>query len=176
MLNDEFSIMENIRQRLVQVRSHLSENDFPALENIPAWYSFLTELKIIQGNFNNDVSFLATLLAKQYLKEKYGLQHFNAADKPQGAPGLDINVTLSNGKRLVAEIKTTIPYKPDDLGAQQITSFKKDFKKLVEVKADIKLFLLTEYKTYELMKESKYKSQLSGIKVVLLPTGEEFSA
>jgi len=60
--------MENIRRRLELVHSNLSENNFPALENTSARYSFLVELKTIQGDFNNDVSFLATLLAKQYLE------------------------------------------------------------------------------------------------------------
>lgn len=174
--DQELVQIEGIKHRLVQVRAHLSENDFPSLENISDWYSYLAELKSIQGNFNNDVSFLATLMAKQYLEEKYNLQHFDAADKPQGAPGLDIDVHLPNGQRLIAELKTTFPYKSNDLGAQQKASFKRDFNKLAKADAEIKLFLLTERKTFELMKEPKYKSQLSGVKVVLLTSGKEFLA
>lgn len=176
LLTNELTNMEGIKHRLMQVRSHLSGNDFPEIDNISAWYSFLVELKNIQGNFNNDVSFIATLLAKKYLKEKYEVDNFNAAEKPQGAPGLDIDVTLPNGSRLVAEIKTTIPYMSKDLGAQQRATFKKDFRKLAEAEAAIKLFLLTERKTYQLMKKPKYKAQLSGIQVVLLTASEEFSA
>ncbi len=86
---------------------------------------YLHSIKSIQGNFNNDIGFVSTLLAKQYLEKTYDLQGFNAADKPQGAPGLDIDVKLQDGRHLVAEIKTTSPYKSNDLGAQQINSFKK---------------------------------------------------
>lgn len=168
--------MESICGRLDQVRSLLSSNDFPDLEDIANWYSFLVELKTIQGNFNNDVSFLATMLAKQYLEEKFGLQNYNAADKPQGAPGLDIDVRLPDGKRLVAEIKTTSPYLPNDLGAQQKATFKKDFRKLTGAEADVKLFFLTEQKTFQLMKAPKYRIQLSGVIVVLLTTNEVFTA
>jgi hypothetical protein len=75
----------------------------------------------------------------------------------------------------VAEIKTTSPYMPNDLGAQQKAMFEKDFTKLANAIADIKLFLVTETKTFELMKKPKYKSQLSGVTVVLLTTNEEFT-
>ena len=104
---NELSQLTNIRQRLIQVRAQLTKSEFPALDDVSAWYAYLAELKSIQGNFNNDVSFLATLMAKQYLEEKYGLQHYDAALKPQGASGLDIDVHLPDGQHLIAEIKTT---------------------------------------------------------------------
>ena len=173
---DEQNACKDIVQRMLKVRSYLNEKDYPAFCDIPAWYDFLKDIKTIQGNFNNDISFLATMLAKQYLEQNYGLGNFNAAEKAQVAPGLDIDVRLSDGRRLVAEIKTTYPYKPNDLGAQQINTFKKDFAKLFQAKADIKLFLLTERKTFELMKHAKYRSQLQNVQIVLLPTGEEFLA
>jgi len=173
---DEQNACKNIVQRMLQVRSYLEENDFPALNDILAWYDFLTDIKTIQGNFNNDVSFLATMLAKQYLEENYDLENFNAADKPQGAPGLDIDIYLPDGRRLIAEIKTTIPYKPNDLGAQQVNTFEKDFLKLGEAQAEIKLFFLTEKRTFELMKKPKYRSQLRNVHIILLPIGEEFIA
>ena len=43
--------------------------EIPPLENSAAWYAYLAELKEIQGNANIDVSFVATLLAKQYLAD-----------------------------------------------------------------------------------------------------------
>lgn len=176
MCEDEQSACKNIVQRMLQVRSYLEENDFPTFNNIPAWYDFLTDIKTIQGNFNNDVSFLATMMAKHYLEQNYGIENFYATDKPQGAPGLDIDIYLPDGRRLVAEIKTTIPYKPNELGAQQINTFEKDFFKLAEAEAEIKIFFLTEKRTFELMKKPKYSSQLTDINIVLLPSGEEFLA
>ena len=174
--DQELTQMKDIQHRLSQVRSHLSENEFPSITEISAWYSFLAKIKFIQGNFNNDISFLATLMAKKYLEERYGLQNFDAAEKPQGAAGIDIDVRLPDGRRLIAEIKTTSPYKPNDLGAQQKAMFENDFTKLADAGAEIKLFLLTEQATFYLMKKPKYKSQLSGVSVVLLTTGEEFTA
>ena len=168
--------MKEIQSKLSQVRDHLSEHEFPSLDKTSFWYSYLATIKSIQGNFNNDISFLATLMAKQYLGRRYGLQNFDAAEKHQGAPGLDIDVQLPDGQRLIAEIKTTSPYKSNDLGAQQKATFKKDFVKLANAEADVKLFFLTELKTFELMKKPKHRSQLSGVTVILLTTNDEFTA
>ena len=172
----ELAKMKEIQSKLSQVRAHLVESKFPSLDETSFWYSYLATIKSIQGNFNNDISFLATLMAKQYLEKKYELQNFDAAEKPQGAPGLDIDIRLPNGRRLVAEIKTTSPYKSNDLGAKQKEMFEKDFTKLANAEADVKLFFLTELKTFELMKKPKYRSQLSGVIVVLLTTNDEFTA
>jgi len=176
MHRDEINCLQNIRNRIEQVRSYLIAKDLPNFEDIADWYNFLADIKSIQGNFNNDISFLATLMAKQYLEKKYSLLDFNAAEKAQSAPGLDIDVQLADGRRLVAEIKTTVPYKPNDLGSQQKNTFNKDFSKLSNAKADIKLFFLTEQRTFDLMQNLKYRSKLSHITVVLLPSGEEFLA
>ncbi|QRN82044.1 hypothetical protein JR338_06205 [Chloroflexota bacterium] len=172
----ELHTLEDIRRRLDRIHSFQSENPYPEYEDIAAWFDYLNSIKSIQGNFNNDIGFVSTLLAKRYLEEEFNLQGFNAADKPQGAPGLDIDVKLPDGRHLVAEIKTTSPYKSNDLGAQQINTFRNDFKKLREANADIKIFFVTEPRTFELMKLDKYKTLLTGVHVVLLPSGEEFVA
>lgn len=176
MYREEIKNLRDIRGRIEQVSSYLIAKDLSKFEDVADWYNFLADIKSIQGNFNNDISFLATLMAKQYLEKKYGLLGFNAAEKAQGAPGLDIDVRLPSGERLVAEIKTTTPYKPNDLGSQQKNTFSKDFAKLADAKADIKLFFLTEQRTFDLMQKPKYRSQLSQITVVHLPSGEEFLA
>lgn len=172
----ETNYMAEIKHRLEMVYSFLSEKQFPVIENTPAWYSYLAGLKEILGNTSNAIGFVATLLAKQYLINRCGIENFDAADKPQGAPGLDIDIRLPDGQRLIAEIKTTSPYLPSDLGAQQKETFRKDFLKLAKENAYLKFFFLTEQSTFEMMKKSKYKSQLPGVFVVLLTTGEEFLA
>lgn len=171
----EQEMMKDIERRLSAMRAQLSK-ETPPIENSAGWYAYLADLKEIQGNASNDVSFVATLLAKQFLGNHYGLTKFDAAEKPQGAPGIDIDVHLPDGKRLVAEIKTTSPYQANDLGAAQKASFEKDFFKLAEARADVKLFLVTDPKTFDLMKRPKYQSMLQEVTVVLLTTGEEFPA
>lgn len=171
----ELTIMKDIERRLKAMHAHLS-TEVPALEDTTAWFSYLAELKAIQGNSSNIVSFVATLLAKQYLEKCYGLTSFDAAEKPQSAPGIDIDVILPDGRRLVAELKTTNPYKPKDFGAQQKKTIKKDFNKLAKAEVDIKLFLVTDPMTFIFIKKEKYQAMLHGVTVVLLTTGEEFTA
>jgi hypothetical protein len=88
--------------------------------------------------------------------------------KPQGSPGLDIDETTSEGKRIIGELKTTYPYKEKDLGANQKANFIKDFEKLQHNEADYKYFFLTEIKTFDIVR-SKYSHHLKGIHLVLLP-------
>jgi hypothetical protein len=171
----EQTVMQDIERRLIEMRAHLL-GKMPSLDDTGAWYTYLAKLKAIQGNSSNAVSFVATLLVKQYLEKRYGINDFDAAAKSQNAPGIDIDVLLPDGQRLVAELKTTNPYKPNDFGAQQRKSIKKDFLKLANANADVKLFLVTDPITFGFMKKSKYQSILQGITVVLLTTGEEFTA
>ena len=171
----EQSIMQNIERRLKEMHTHLSQ-ETPSLEDSAAWFTYLAELKAIQGNSSNHLSFIGILLAKQYLAECYGLTDFDAAEKPQGAPGIDIDVQLPDGRHLVAELKTTNPYKENDFGAMQRKMIKKDFVKLSGAKADIKLFLVTDPDTFLFMQKNKYRYMVQSITVVLLPTGEKFTA
>jgi hypothetical protein len=77
----------------------------------------LSGIKEIVGNASNDLSLVATLMAKEHLYRMLPMQPFDAALKPQGASGLDIDECTVDGERVVAEIKTTSPYRPNDLGA-----------------------------------------------------------
>lgn len=121
------------------------------------------------------MSFVATLLAKQYLAHHYGLIGFDAARRSQNAPGIDFDLQLPDGRHVVFELKTTDPYK-DDFGHQQRKSISKDLAKLTKAEADVKLFLVTQAQTFELLLRPKYQSKLQGITVVLLTTYEEFTA
>jgi hypothetical protein len=39
-----------------------------------AWFNYLVGIKDILGNLNNDVSFLAGLLVKHFLKDRFGVE------------------------------------------------------------------------------------------------------
>jgi hypothetical protein len=121
------------------------------------------------------VSFFATLLARAYLHAHLDIRPFDAAAKAQGAPGLDIDELTKGGERIIAEIKTTHPYLRDDLGAQQKTTFSKDATKLRKENAQHKFFFLTDKDTFAVMKKLKYRALFQGVRVVLLPSGEELS-
>lgn len=172
----EVEYFESIVERVQRMREFLSEHQTPQLGDSRDWYSFLAAFKAIQGNLNNDISFVATFMTKEFLCQRFDIHSFDAAGKAQGAPGLDIDVRTEDGLRVIAEIKTTYPYRSDDLGAQQKASFRRDFGKLNSTDADEKFFFVTEQRTFDLMRREKYKSQVPGVHIVLLITGEEFVA
>jgi hypothetical protein len=58
--------------------------------------TYLVGVKDVLGNLNNDISFLAGLLVKPYLRDRFGVD-FDFGLKPQGAPGLDIDITREDG-------------------------------------------------------------------------------
>jgi hypothetical protein len=164
-----------IRARIAQARAFLLSDDLADPPDPKALFHFLAKLREIQGNVSNDVSFAATLMAKAYLSAKFGVS-FDAAEKPQGAPGIDIDVLTGSGERIVAEIKTTVPYQRSDFGAQQAASFKKDFVKLAGAAAMHKFLFVTDRGTYLALRKTKYVVQIPGVRVVNLLTGEEFVA
>ena len=164
-----------IADRVSQMRQFLNENTLVEPPQPTEWHSFLSTLRKIQGNLSNDGSFIATLLAKQYLCSKFGIE-FDAAEKPQGAPGIDIDIETAEGHRIVAEIKTTVPYQVSDFGAQQAASFKKDFAKLYESKAMHKFLFVTDSVAFSVLQKDKYTKLMPGVRIVHLVTGQEYAA
>lgn len=163
-----------IADRVSQMREFLNKNTLPEPPQPTEWHSFLSTLRKIQGNLSNDVSFIATLLAKQYLCSKFVIE-FDAAEKPQGAPGIDIDIKTAEGHRIVAEIKTTVPYQESDFGAQQAECFKKDFAKLAACETKHKFLFVTDLDAFSVLKKDKYTKLMSGVRIVHLGTGQEYA-
>lgn len=163
----ELRYCDGIALRLDRIRALLASG---ALEHPPrpsALFAFLAELRLIQGNLSNDVSFAATLLARDFLAAKFGIV-FDAASKPQGASGIDIIASTSCGERIVAEIKTTVPYRAADLGANQQKSFQRDFEKLARADARHKFLFVTDARTFDVLRKPKYQAQLTGVQIINL--------
>jgi hypothetical protein len=163
---------EDIAGRIKRIRELLTAKELGQPDPL-LWYQFLSALRDIQGNSSNDLSFVATLLAKQYLREHFQIS-FCAAEKPQGAPGIDIDCRTSEGARIVGEIKTTKPYQATDFGAQQAAMFKKDFEKLSAAEAQHKFLFVTEPRSFEVLRKLKYSRLMPGVRVVLLTTGDHY--
>src|ERR1043165_4565924 len=169
----EKNYCSEIASRVSRIRTFLHENALMDPPDPAAWHSFLSELCSIQGNISNDGNFIATLLAKEYLQSKFSVD-FDAADKPQGAPGIDIDVRTSEGQRVVAEIKTTVPYKASGFGGNQADHFKKDFAKLSASRADHKFLFVTDLRAFAFLKKEKYRKLMPGVRVVHLGTTQEY--
>ena len=164
-----------VTHKIERLREFLNSNDLGTPPDPKQWHSFLTDLRAIVGNISNDGSFVASLLAKAFLEEKFGVS-FDAAEKPQGAPGIDIEIVTDSGESIAAEIKTTVPYQIIDFGSAQITSLKKDFAKLVASEAEHKYMLVTDQSAFEILKKEKYTRFMPGVRVVNLVSLEEYAA
>jgi hypothetical protein len=161
--------LEQIQAKLEKLKLHLNSVSLAEPFEVNQWYKCLADIKAIQGNSSNDSSFLSCLMAKIYLSEKFDLTDFDIADKPQGAPGLDIDVLTKEAKRIIGEIKTTVPYHgaKNDLGAKQKETFRHDFEKLNRTPADYKFFFVTEKATFDIV-QRRYAKEIPDVEIVLL--------
>ena len=167
---EEINYIEGLSNKMEKIRGFLSDNmvsDFSD-KGVVEQYESLKGFRRIIGNIDNDLSFLGCLLIKEFLIQSHSFYELNMALKPQGSPGLDVDETTIDGKRVIGELKTTYPYQENDLGANQKSNFIKDFEKLQQNVADYKYFFVTELKTFDIVR-SKYSKYLKGIHLVLLP-------
>jgi hypothetical protein len=133
-------------------------------------FDYLTALKNTLGNLNNDVSFVATLLVKAFLRERFGIE-FDAALKPQGAAGADIECTVDDGTRVLAEIKTTKPYQAG-FGANQKKEILKDLVRLATSNAEHRFMFVTDVDSYRTLCSKAFASYAPGVEIVDLVRGE----
>lgn len=168
--NTEADYIEKLSNKLLEARTFLNDADVDGFSkgDIIHQFELLKGLRRLLGNVDNDMSFLGCLLIKEFLQSRHDFSELNMALKAQGSPGLDIDELTVDGKRVIGELKTTYPYKENDLGAQQKNSFFKDFEKLQRNEADYKYFFLTEPHTFNIVCE-KYAIYLQGVTIVLLP-------
>ncbi len=165
----ETEYLNALVSRLQQLIKFLAKEKSPShVTSLQEWHRYLAAMKSIVGNASNDMSFVAALMAKDYLCTVLPMADFDVGLKAQGAPGLDIDERTVDGRRVIAEIKTTTPYGEYDLGAQQKAMFKKDFSKLNAASADLKYFFVIDRTAFTLM-QRKYAREVPTVTVVLLP-------
>lgn len=174
LTTNESASIQRTMTRLDGLRTFLDEHKTPSIGESPQiWFEYLAEVKSILGNFSNDLSLVSCLMAREYLSKRFSLPMFDAAAKPQGASGLDIDVSTTSGERVIGEIKTTHPYKRTGFGAAQITALRKDFAKLQLSDADHKFMFVTDAAAFEAL-WSGFAKELPGIAIICLSTGDEF--
>lgn len=169
LTSGEKSYLSNISVKIKRLSNLLNSYDLDSRSIKPEhWYQYAKKIKCTLGNFDNDMSFIGCLMAKEFLLIQHDLPELDISSKPQSAPGLDIDMVTIDRERVVAEIKTTIPYGLKDLGAQQKKMFFKDFEKLSNVKAEFKYFFMTEKEAFKIV-ETRYLNYLKGVNIALLP-------
>lgn len=165
---ERFAIIDTRLQRL---RTLLAERPAPTESaSTGDWFRLLDEIKEVQGQTNNDMSFVATLLAKDYLLSHVsGLDPFDAAAKPMGSPGLDIDLRTRNNERVIGEIKTNSLQSGKALQSMQHEQVAKDIQRLRTTEAKFKFFFVTGQGMPEYVSR-RFRQDLAGITVVLLPS------
>ncbi len=168
ILDTERNQIRNSFNKLQQLADALRTCYFD-LEDLDVYeiYKTFNQIKEIMGNFNNDLSFISCLMAKEFLESQFRLKEFDVSEKSQSTSGLDIVVYTEDSKKIVGEIKTTSPYKNNDFGANQIESLRNDFRKLKAAQAEYKFLFVTEKTAYEVL-ERKYSQELEGFILILL--------
>jgi hypothetical protein len=162
-----------IREKDQALRLFLEENSLADTISGSDWLAYLVGMKSILGNISNDLGFVATLLIKIYLESRFGPISFDAASKPQGAPGIDIQVHTNDGRVVVGELKTTKPYQPG-FGANQRKEIIKDLQRLAASTADHRFMFVVDPDAYSALCKPSLASKVPGVEIVDLVTGETF--
>lgn len=162
-----------IRQKDQSLRRFLNTNTLPTHVDAHCWLAYVTGIKSALGNLNNDLGFVATLLVKRYLQDRFGITDFDAAGKPQGASGIDIEAYTVDGLRIVGELKTTKPYQPG-FGAAQRTAIIKDLNRLAASVADHRFMFVVDQDAFAALRKPALASRAPGVEVVELILGRTF--
>lgn len=169
----ELRYCEAIKEKDRALRGILAENSLQDAVDPRQLFAYLVGVRSALGNLSNDVSFAATLLAKQYLERRFGQIAFDAALKAQGAPGIDVEAATSDGETIAGEIKTTVPYQPG-FGAQQRTTILKDMTRLATSQANHRLMFVTDQDTFSTLCKPAWASRAPGVEIVDLLAGTTF--
>ena len=174
--DSERAALAGIQERVHGLTEYLRKTAAPSPTSpLADWLSFLAGIKSIVGNSDNDSSLVASLMARHWLCSRLQMRPYDAVKKSQNAPGLDIDELTLDGRRVVAEIKTTEPYQRNDFGAAQLASVRKDFTKLNAVEAGHRFFFVTTRRAFDVVR-AKYAAEIPLVTTVLLTTGETFTA
>ncbi len=171
---DESQYVQAIEAKDRQLRTHLGRYALTEPIDVRQWLSYLSDIKRILGNTSNDLSFVSTLLVKEFLAARFAITDFDAGGKAQGAPGIDVEARTADGKLVVGELKTTTPYQPG-FGAKQRENIAKDLRKLASSSADHRFMFVIDPDTFRALRNRKLASLAPGIEVVDLVSGQDFT-
>jgi hypothetical protein len=152
------------------LRAFLAEHQIDGTAHANDWLTYLNGVKDALGNLSNDISFVATLLIKDYLRARFDISDFDAGGKAQGAAGLDIAARTPRGRTIVGELKTTKP------GAQQLSQILKDLNRLEGTAADHRIMFVTNDEAFRTLCGKKFAARAPSVEIVNLVTGQTSAA
>lgn len=171
LTSGELNYCRAIRAKDESLRTYLAQHSLDKCASPDALLNYLNGMKSALGNLNNDLSFVATLLAKNYLAKRFEVASFDAAGKPQGAAGVDIEAVTPEGKTIVGELKTTKPYQPN-FGAAQRNSILKDLKRLADSSANFRFMFVIDEEAFIALCKPSLASRAPGVEIVNLVSGD----
>ena len=118
------------------------------------------------GNIGSIINFLALQKAKFFLEKKFNQELPAVLLKDNYTPDWKINCILNDGKRIVAEAKTTTPT-GRSFGSKQREEISKVLDKLKSVDAGYKYLFVINEDTARIF-HIEYNMELVGISVVLI--------
>ena len=118
------------------------------------------------GNLGSIINFLTLQKAKLFLEKKFNQELPGVLLKDINTPGWKINYILSDGKRIVAEAKSTTPT-GRTFGSKQREEISKVLDKLKSIDADYKYLFVTNEETARIL-HIEYSMELVGITVELI--------
>ncbi|WP_029084466.1 hypothetical protein [Bradyrhizobium sp. th.b2] len=164
---------QSIRTKDATLRAFVERERLSDALDVRHWLRYLTGIKHSLGNLNNDIGFVATLLAKEYLIRRFGIADFDAAGKAQGASGIDILARTADGRTVVGELKTTKPYQPG-FGAAQRASILKDLARLARTTSDWRFMFVIDPDAFGALCKSNFASKAPGVEIVDLVSEASF--
>lgn len=173
LTNAELRFCDSIREKDRALRQFLDDVSFPVGTDAQDWLTYLTGIKTALGNLNNTLGFVATLMVKSYLERRFGILDFDAAGKPQGASGIDIEASTPDGLRIVGELKTTKPYRPG-FGAAQRKAIIKDLSRLAASNADHRFMFVVDADAFSALCRPALSRRAPAIEIVDLVNDRTF--
>lgn len=167
MNQKEINDFNEISNRLNKVKEYLNgcNNSYHPNDINDLLEDCLT-VKDFLGNIGAEINFLTLQKAKVILEKEYKHPVPEVLIKDVNSQGFKIDYRLNNGKRIIAEAKTTTPI-GQNFGAQQKKEIQKVLDKLKTANADYKYLFVTNVNTANIL-HIQYSMDLVGITVEIL--------
>ena len=167
MNQKEQADFNEISNRINKVKEYLNNrNTSYSISDIGDIIEDLITIKDSLGNLGSIINFLALQKAKLFLEKKFNQELPGILLKDINTPGWKINFILRDGKRIVAEAKTTTP-NGKTLGSKQREEISKVLDKLKSIDADYKYLFVTNEETARIL-HIEYSMELEGISVEII--------
>lgn len=167
MNQKEQADFNEISNRLNKVKDYLNDrNTSYSISELENMIEDFISVKDTLGNLGSIINFLTLQKAKLFLEKKFYQELPGVLLKDINTPGWKINYILSDGKRIVAEAKSTTPT-GRTFGSKQREEISKVLDKLKSIDADYKYLFVTNEETARIL-HIEYSMELVGITVELI--------